>query len=208
MRGEKRIVKARLKRLAAALTLAAVLLVALGPVAEAQTWVSHRVSPGESLWLIARRHGTTVASIRQANGLWGDLIYPGQVLRVPVGSQTVPVSRTDLDWLARLVWAEAEGEPYQGQVAVAAVILNRVRHPSFPNTIRGVIFQPGQFETVQNGRIYRPAPQIALRAAQDAVNGWDPSYGAIFFFNPAKTNNRFLWSRPVTVTIGRHRCPR
>lgn len=187
----------------AALTLAAVLLAVLAPVAEAQTWVSHRVSPGESLWLIARRYGATVSSIRQANGLWGNVIHPGQVLRVPAG-----VSRTDLDWLARLVWAEAEGEPYQGKVAVAAVILNRVRHPGFPDTIRGVIFQRGQFEVVQNGRIYRPAPQVAVRAAQDALNGWDPSYGALYFFNPAKTSNRFLWSRPATVTIGRHRFAR
>lgn len=194
------------KRLAAGLFAALLLAAAAAPPVVAST-IEHRVSPGESLWLIANRYGTTVDALRQANGLSGTAIYAGQVLYVPVaGSRRL--SAEDFDLLARMVHAEAEGEPYAGQVAVAAVILNRLDSPLFPDTVRGVIYQPYQFEPVLNGRINLPAGPLAYRAVQDALNGWDPSYGALYFFNPGKTRNAFLWSRPHTVTIGNHRFAR
>lgn len=186
--------------------LAVVLLPVAGARAQAQV---HWVQPGESLWLIARGYGVTVQALQQANGLWADRIYPGQRLVIPArGGSTLAYTEDDVRWLAQLVWSEAEGEPYAGQVAVAAVVLNRVRSSQFPNSIRGVIFDGSQFEPVVNGRIYNPAPEIAYRAVRDALSGWDPSYGALYFFNPAKTRNAFLWSRPVTTVIGRHRFTR
>ncbi len=112
----------------------------------------------------------------------------------------------DIELLARLISSEAPGQPYEGQVAVAAVVLNRVRDPRFPDTIREVIFQPGQFSVVSNGQFYkRTVTARAHEAAIDALRGRDPSRGALFFFNPRKTSNKFLWSREVTVEIGDHR---
>ena len=114
-------------------------------------------------------------------------------------------SNSDLNLLARLVYAEARGEPYTGQVAVAAVVLNRVKSSSFPNTIAGVIYQSGAFSVVNDGQINLTPNATAKKAAQDAINGWDPSYGAIYYFNPSTATNKWIWSRPMTVTIGRHR---
>lgn len=111
----------------------------------------------------------------------------------------------DLNLLSRLVYGEARGEPYSGQVAVAAVVLNRVRSSSFPNTISGVIYQRGAFDVVTDGQINLTPNSTARKAAQDALNGWDPSYGAIYYFNPSTATNKWIWSRPMTVTIGRHR---
>lgn len=111
----------------------------------------------------------------------------------------------NLNLLARLVYGEARGEPYTGQVAVAAVVLNRVKSSSFPNTISGVIYQSGAFDVVRDGQINLTPNSTAIKAAQDALNGWDPSYGAIYYFNPATATNKWIWSRPMTVTIGRHR---
>ena len=112
---------------------------------------------------------------------------------------------SNLNLLARLVYGEARGEPYTGQVAVAAVVLNRVKSSSFPNTISGVIYQSGAFDVVRDGQINLTPNTTAINAAQDALNGWDPSYGAIYYFNPATATNKWIWSRPMTVTIGRHR---
>ena len=111
----------------------------------------------------------------------------------------------DLNLLARLVYGEARGEPYSGQVAVAAVVLNRVKSSSFPNTIAGVIYQNGAFDVVKDGQINLAPDSTAKKAAQDALNGWDPSYGAIYYFNPKTATNKWIWSRPATVTIGNHR---
>lgn len=111
----------------------------------------------------------------------------------------------DLNLLSRVVYGEARGEPYSGQVAVAAVVLNRVKSSSFPNTISGVIYQRGAFDAVSDGQINLTPNSTAKKAAQDALNGWDPSYGAIYYFNPRTATNKWIWSRPMTVTIGRHR---
>ena len=111
----------------------------------------------------------------------------------------------DLNLLARVVYGEARGEPYAGQVAVAAVTLNRVKSSSFPNTLAGVVYQSGAYDAVRDGQINLTPDSTAKKAAQDAMNGWDPSYGAIYYFNPATATNKWIWSRPMTVTIGNHR---
>ena len=107
--------------------------------------------------------------------------------------------------LARLVYGEARGEPYTGQVAVAAVVLNRVKSSKFPNTVAGVIYQAGAFDVVSDGQINMTPNSTAIKAAQDAINGWDPSYGAIYYFNPSTATSSWIWSRPLTVVIGKHR---
>lgn len=114
-------------------------------------------------------------------------------------------SSSDLNLLARLVYAEARGEPYTGQVAVASVVLNRVKSSSFPNSTAGVIYQSGAFSVVNDGQINLTPNQTARKAAQDAINGWDPSYGAIYYFNPNTATSKWIWSRPLTVVIGNHR---
>lgn len=110
----------------------------------------------------------------------------------------------DVDLLARLISAEARGEPYEGQVAVGAVVLNRVNHASFPNTLSGVIYQSGAFSCLDDGQFDEPVAESAYRAARDAMNGWDPSGGAIYYFNPDTATSAWIWSRPAIVTIGRH----
>ena len=111
----------------------------------------------------------------------------------------------DLNLLARLIYAESRGEPYTGQVAVGAVVLNRVKSSSFPNTISGVIYQSGAFSVVNDGQINLTPNETAKKAAQDALNGWDPTYGALYYFNPKTATNSWIWSRPLTVQIGNHR---
>ncbi len=112
----------------------------------------------------------------------------------------------DIQLLARCVNGEARGESYVGQVAVAAVILNRVKHPSFPNTLAGVIYQPGAFTAVSDGQINVPidTSSTVYQACEDAMNGWDPSGGAIYYYNPEKTTNQWIYSRPVICRIGKH----
>lgn len=112
---------------------------------------------------------------------------------------------SNVNLLARLIYGEARGEPYTGQVAVGAVVMNRVKSSSFPNSISGVIYQSGAFDAVRDGQINLTPDATAKKAAQDAINGWDPSYGAIYYFNPSTATNKWIWSRPMTVTIGRHR---
>lgn len=113
-------------------------------------------------------------------------------------------SETDLDLLARVVRAESQGEPYDGQVAVAAVILNRVNHPEFPNTIPGVVYEPLAFSVVADGQVNKPANDSAKKAAHAALNGLDPSGGALYFYNPNKTKSNWIRSRMVIKTIGKH----
>ena len=114
---------------------------------------------------------------------------------------------SDLQLMARAINGEARGEPYEGQVAVGAVILNRVKNPSFPNTIAGVIYQSGAFTAVSDGQINQPIKEgsTVLKAAQDALNGWDPTGGALYYFNPSTATNKWIWSRPLIKTIGKHR---
>ena len=114
---------------------------------------------------------------------------------------------SDLQLMARAINGEARGEPYEGQVAVGAVILNRVKSSQFPNTIAGVIYQAGAFTAVADGQINVPIAEgsTVLKAAQDALNGWDPTGGAIYYFNPDTATNKWIWSRPLIKVIGKHR---
>lgn len=121
------------------------------------------------------------------------------------GSSSSSISSADLALLARVISAEARGEPYSGQVAVGAVILNRVNHPSFPNSISGVVYEPGAFTCMVDGQIDQPVADSAYRAAQDALNGVDPSGGAIYYFNPDTATSAWIWSRPLITKIGKHR---
>jgi N-acetylmuramoyl-L-alanine amidase len=118
--------------------------------------------------------------------------------------KAVGYKNIDTNLLARCVNGEARGEPYNGQVAVAAVILNRIADPAFPKTVADIIYQPQAFSSVNDGQINLPPSSSALRAAQEAVSGSDPSGGAVFFFNPAKTKNKYIWSRPEIKQIGNH----
>ena len=110
----------------------------------------------------------------------------------------------DLYLIAKCVYAEARGEPYVGKVAVAAVILNRVEHPDFPNTIYGVVYQPWAFTAVFDGQIDLEPDETAYQAAQDALNGWDPTYGCIYYYNPETATSEWIFSREVVVKIGKH----
>ena len=111
---------------------------------------------------------------------------------------------SDIQLLARAINGEARGESYEGQVAVGAVILNRVKSPQFPNTISGVIYQPWAFTAVNDGQIKLEPNQTAYKAAQDAMNGWDPSYGCLYYYNPKTATSKWIWSRKTVVTIGKH----
>lgn len=126
--------------------------------------------------------------------------------RVPAASASAGGggNQNDIYLLARAVHGEARGEPYVGKVAIAAVILNRVRHPDFPNTIAGVIYQPRAFTAVDDGQINLTPDEEALKAARDALNGWDPTYGAIYYWNPATATSKWIWSRPIHIRIGKH----
>ena len=114
---------------------------------------------------------------------------------------------SDIQLMARAINGEARGDPYEGQVAVGAVILNRVKDSRFPNSISGVIYQPGAFTAVSDGQINASISEgsTVYKAAQDAMNGWDPTGGCVYYFNPATATNKWIWSRPLIKTIGKHR---
>ena len=112
---------------------------------------------------------------------------------------------SDYELLARIISAEARGEPYDGQVAVGAVVLNRMEHPSFPDTLSGVVYQKGAFSCLNDGQFYEPVADSAYKAASDALNGYDPSGGAIYYYNPQKSTNKWIFSRKIITTIGKHR---
>lgn len=119
-------------------------------------------------------------------------------------SSSSSVSSADLNLLARCVYAESRGEPYTGQVAVAAVVLNRVKSSKFPNTISGVIYQPLAFTAVADGQINLTPNDTAYKAAQDALNGWDPTNGCLYYYNPATATSKWIWSLVVELRIGKH----
>ncbi|GAW91628.1 cell wall hydrolase [Calderihabitans maritimus] len=177
--------------------------------------IYYTVKAGDSLYLIGKKYNVSPYKIRKANGLSGTTIFPGQQLMIPTKtreyasapSRSWPyrnISRKDLDLLAQLVYGEARGEPYKGQVAVAAVVLNRVKHPEFPNTIAGVIYQPDAFTAVKDGQFYLTPNETAKKAAQDALKGWDPSGGALYYWNPATATSRWIWTRTIITRIGQH----
>lgn len=151
-----------------------------------------------------------VKYFQRSNGLTADgVVGPATLEKLGIqvkGSGGSASSQSNsIDLLARVISAEARGEPYSGQVAVGAVILNRVEHPSFPNSISGVVYQPGAFTCMVDGQINEPVADSAYRAARDAINGVDPSGGAIYYFNPATATSAWIWSRPLITVIGKHR---
>lgn len=148
-----------------------------------------------------------VRYFQSKNGLSVDgIVGPktAAALGMTLSSSQSSQSSGDLDLLAKIVYAEARGEPYSGQVAIAAVVLNRVESPSFPNTIAGVIYQPYAFTAVSDGQINLTPNSTAYKAAQDALNGWDPTYGCLYYYNPATATSSWIWSRQTVVTIGNH----
>ena len=149
----------------------------------------------ESVKSFQRKHGLT------PDGICGPVTLSKIGLSSSSGSSSY---NSNLNLLARVINGEARGESYEGQVAVGAVVLNRVKHSSFPNTIAGVIYQKGAFTAVDDGQINKAVEQSCYNAARDALNGWDPSGGAIYYYNPATATSSWIWSRPVIKTIGKH----
>lgn len=145
-----------------------------------------------------------IKKFQQKNGLAVDGVAGKQTLAAMGITSGSLQSNNNLNLLARAINGEARGEPYEGQVAVGAVILNRVDHSSFPNTIAGVIYQSGAFDSVYDGQINLEPTTTAIKAARDALNGWDPSGGCIYFYNPATSTSKWIWSRPIVKTIGKH----
>jgi len=145
------------------------------------------------------KHGLTVDGIAGPETLKAIGLPTGQTS----GGGSSGDSR-DLNLLARLIHGEARGEPYIGQVAVGAVVLNRVKDPRFPNTIAGVIYQPGAFDVVSDGQINLEPNETAIKAARDAMNGWDPTYGCVYYYNPSTATSSWIWSRRIVLKIGKH----
>lgn len=149
---------------------------------------------------------SAVKGFQKKNGLTVDGKTGPATLRA-LGIQTNDASSStsaDVELLARLISAESRGEPYSGQVAVGAVVLNRVKHPSFPNTLSGVVYQSGAFSCIGDGQFYEPIDKTAYQAARDALNGVDPSGGALYYYNPRKATSNWIWSREVITVIGEH----
>ncbi len=183
---------------------------------------TYTVKSGDTLFIIAQKHSISLASLRKANNKWDDMIYPGQVLNIPAasgsnsssnlvpantGKPVISYTNAELDLLARLVRAEAEDQPYAAKVGVAAVVVNRVKSDLFPNTISSVIYEVSsngyyQFTPVENGWINQAATQSDRSAALEALNGSDPSNGALYYFDDSATN-KWLWSKPLKARIGR-----
>ncbi|MED3951820.1 cell wall hydrolase [Priestia aryabhattai] len=160
---------------------------------------THRVKVGETLYKIGAEYGVTVKQLKEANHKSTDSINANETLTIPNS-----ISESDKELLARLVQAEAKGEPYAGKVAVATVVLNRVDSDSFPNSIHDVIYQGTQFTPVQNGEINKAADAEAKKAVNEALAFRGQGKGSLFFFNPDKTSDQWLRQKQVTITIGNH----
>lgn len=164
---------------------------------------TYTVKAGDSLYKIGQKYGVSYQDIQVVNNLTGTLIYPGQQLKIPAS-----ITATEKDLLARLVSAEAIGEPYAGKVAVATVVLNRMDHPEFPDTIREIIYQIDgghyAFSPVANGSINRPADDESKKAVMEALAFQGQGNGSIYFYNPKTATSKWILSRQVTVQIGNH----
>lgn len=196
----------KIKKILLGLLVVAIGLLFIGRVTRAD-W-TYTVRRGDSLFKIARRTGVKVSAIKRRNGLWRNTIRIRQRLIIPTTRTVARRKPTrisgDITLLAKIIHAEAGAEPYVGKVAVGGVVLNRVQNSRFPQSIAGVVYQPHAFESVSNGIVNRPASKESQKAARDALNGWDPSGGALYFFNPAKTRNRWIWARRIINRLGKH----
>lgn len=170
---------------------------------------TYRIEKGDSLFKLSKEFGIKVNTLQKNNGLASDLILAGETLWIP-NTEAKPMQNSrgqnDLYLLARLISGEARGESYLGQVAVGAVIMNRLNSKDFPNTIAGNVFKKGEFESVSDGQIWGTVTESALKAAKAAISGQDPTGGALYFYNPAKVRSKtnWIWSRQVTGRIGLH----
>ena len=217
--------RARLRRLG---TVLVVLLIVLLPLA-ADAAVLKKGSKGDEVVTLQKKlkqwgyydgavdgifgSGTqkAVEYFQRKNGLTADGVVGAKTaaalgMTLSGGSSSAADSSSDrnIRLLAACIYGESRGEPYKGQVAVGAVILNRVKSSKFPNSIAGVIYQPGAFDAVSDGQIDLGPNEAALRAARDAMNGYDPTYGCLYYYNPATTTNKWMLSKPVAITIGHH----
>lgn len=165
---------------------------------------NYQVKSGDTFWKIASRFGVTVSKLKYANNRTSNMIYAGESITIPAST----ISFADKDLMARLVTAEAKGETYAGKVAVATVILNRVDHPNFPNTVKSVIYQVDggyyAFSPVKNGAINNPADAASKRAVNEALALRGTGKGSLYFYNPRTSTSSWILSRPVTVRIGNH----
>lgn len=168
--------------------------------------------PGKADGIYGTRTKNAVISFQRDYGLTDDGIVGPKTLEAlgltggggSGGESYGGFSESDVQLLAKIISAESRGEPYQGQVAVGSVIMNRISHPSFPNTLSGVIYQQGAFSCLYDGGVNAPVADSAYQAAREAINGSDPTGGAIYYYNPAKTTNQWIWSRQVVAVIGAH----
>lgn len=200
-----------MKKFFKSVVLAAVLLFGGASAADA---AQVTVKSGDSLWEYQQQYNVPYQNIMSANNLKSDLILVGQNLTIPEGQlekaevqepTNSGISNSEIDVLASLVRAEALGESMSGKIAVAAVVLNRVDSPEFPDTINGVIFEHNQFSPVANGSINQAADRDSYEAAKAAINGADPSNGAVYFYNPATASDHWIRTRPVTAVIDNHK---
>lgn len=170
---------------------------------------TYRIENGDSLFKLSKEFGAKINTLQRTNGLQSDLILAGKTLWIP-DTEAKPMQNSrgqnDLYLLARLISGEARGESYQGQVAVGAVIMNRLKNKDFPITIAGNVYKKGEFESVSNGQIWGAVTPSALKAAKAAISGEDPTGGALYFYNPDKVRSKtnWIWSRQVTGRIGLH----
>ncbi|AZB41631.1 LysM peptidoglycan-binding domain-containing protein [Bacillus sp. FJAT-42376] len=171
---------------------------------------NYKVQQGDSYYKIGQEYGVAIDALKEANGRADNMIYTGETLQIPVaGAVDVKgaeqaVSDEDKDLMARLVEAEAKGESYEGKVAVATVIMNRVESDKFPDNVKDVIYENGQFSPVANGAINNPASQESKDAVNEAISYSSISKGALYFYNPDKAGSSFLDGKEVTTTIGNH----
>ncbi|WP_430000676.1 cell wall hydrolase [Metabacillus fastidiosus] len=194
----------KMLKLVAVSTLALGLSMFQGPQSEASAATTYQVKSGDTLWLIGKKYGVPVQSLLAQNKKSSSQLFVGERLTIPT-----TLTNAEKDLLARLVNAEAKGEPYAGKVAVASVVLNRVKSDLFPNSVQSVIYQKVgghyAFTPVQNGEINKPASVEAKRAVNEALAFQGMGNGSLYFYNPKISTSKWIFSRPVTVTIGNHR---
>ena len=166
---------------------------------------NYTVKRGDTLYAIASARSISTTQLKQMNGLTADRIYAGQKLKVPQTTAGTGLSENEIYLMAKMIHAEARGESAKGQTAVGAVIMNRIKSDLFPNTLSGVLYQKNQFTAVNDGQFHSLEPaETAYAAAREAANGVDPTGGALYYWNPQKTNNAWLNAKPILAVIGNH----